>query len=65
MNKNLVKKECCAWDSINSEYKDWYQEQLDQKVVCTSTCPTSFLIEAVCHENKCKVIGVGRGIIVS
>lgn len=64
MSKNLVKKECCAWDSINSEYKDWYQEEVDLKVE-NCMCKISPVTEAVCHENKCKVLYVGSGIIES
>lgn len=55
MNKNLITKECCEWDSINNQYRDWYQKQTDQKVICTHTCPMSLHVEAVCVNNKCNI----------
>lgn len=56
VNKNIIENECCMWDAINVQYKDWYQETANKKVKCWHSCPMSYLkTEAVCFENKCLV----------
>jgi len=55
MNKNFVKNECCEWDAINIKYRDWYYQEMNEKLKCDHTCPDSLLTEAVCINSKCEV----------
>ncbi|MFH1649055.1 MAG: hypothetical protein ABIA93_00720 [Candidatus Woesearchaeota archaeon] len=60
MHKNLKKDECCVWDSINREYEEWYEKEVESKALCNYICHE---VKTTCHNNKC-VLTDTRGLLL-